>query len=344
MSLLEQYEQYEKKLPKEKVTIDLQTLWLIFNQCFPAEVGSGQTRNSLGILIRYLEKSGYRLPASKKLYDRSALPHLPKWIKRPVETKATSFAADKHLWAPELVFLGSRTHLANHETWLQIDQWLKKTALSRREQVPLRERSYEIFRDEKALDKLRTTKPFRNGLITLKNLACFAIYEPLPTEPGPPSAIGKPALIVENHTTHWTIANWNKSAGRYACVIYGGGNKVSAAAEWLIWKQNEFEYSEIRYFGDIDIIGLEIPIGLRQRVTALSDIPVNLETDLYQLALWLEEGNELPQSKGKKTTKMDILSEFPGLIAVKMSEIFANGERIPQETITHKDLVNYFNQ
>nr|WP_320048774.1 Wadjet anti-phage system protein JetD domain-containing protein [uncultured Desulfuromonas sp.] len=338
----EQIERYEEALPKEKTTIDLQTLWHIFGQCFPSEVGSGHAREILDGLINHLQKNGYRLPATKKLYDRSAVPHLPHWIKQPAKEKSTSFIPNKHLWAPELVFLGSCLHLQNHDAWLKIDQWLKQTKSKERHRIPLKERSYEIFRDEKILDSLRKTKPFQKKSITLDQLACFVIHEPLPTEIGPDFAAGKPALVIENPTTYWTIATWNKISGHYSCVIYGGGNKISAAWEWLVWKQEDFNYSEIRYFGDIDIAGFEIPLRVKESISAISELPFSLEVELYQLALQLEKGKVLPECKGKKTTKMSLFSDFPDFIASEINKILQSGKRIPQEVVSLHALTEFF--
>lgn len=338
----EQCELFEKALAfNVKTIIPLPALWQAFGQLFPSEVGSVHAREIMAELIESLQKKEFRLPVTPSKYDRTAAQPLPLWVKRPAEAIKGNFSPDKHLWAPELVFFGSQKHLLNHQIWLKIDQWLKQTNRSNRQPIPIKERSYEIFRDEKALDSLRKTKPFQEGLITLENLRCFVIYEPLPTEFGPESASGKPALIVENPTTHWTIANWNKTAGRYSCVIYGSGNKISAAWEWLLWKKDDYNYSEIKYFGDIDIVGFEIPLRVKKNIAALSNLSFSLDVDLYRLALQLEEGNLLPKCKGKITTKMNLLSDFPDLVASKINEILLKGERIPQEVVSEEDLTKF---
>ena len=48
-----------------------------------------------------------------------------------------------------------------------------------KEFIPIKERSLEIFGDEKRLDALRTTILFSEGRLTLEQLCCFAVAEPL---------------------------------------------------------------------------------------------------------------------------------------------------------------------
>ena len=45
--------------------------------------------------------------------------------------------------------------------------------------VPIKERSLEIFGDEKRLDALRNTVLFDDGRLTLEHLRCFAVAEPM---------------------------------------------------------------------------------------------------------------------------------------------------------------------
>ncbi len=340
-----QFNDFLKTLPKKRVTIDLQTLWLTFGRCFPAEVGSGQSREILSSLIEVMVENGYRLPSSnKKNYDRSAFPQLPFWIKQPEQEKQLKFNPKNHLWAPELAFLASRTRLVNHELWLRVNFWLKDNRNRDIPFIPLRERSYQIFRDEKALDALRKTSPFLKKEITLEELRCFVVYEPLPTELGPPSAVGKSALIVENQTTHWSIAHWNRSSGRYACVVYGGGNKISAAWEWLVLKQQEFKYSEIKYFGDIDVTGFEIPQRVKKQITEISEIPFSLDVDLYSLLIQEEQGKIHLPSQGKTDVSSDLLEGLPSQLAGQLRKVLLVGNRIPQEAITQQILSQQFNR
>ena len=335
----ENYKYFKQNLPKDGLRIKIDILWRVFHDSRLDTPGSLDSREVLLELIENLVKQeGYQLPVGKHLYDRAAYPPLPKWIKRPFFGKDKTFAPRKHLWSSELIFLSARSHLHNHEDWLKLDQWFKKTRGIDKHNIPHRERSYEIFRDEKKLDNLRTTKPFKDGQISLEDLACYVVFEPLPIESGPPAALGMPALIVENSTTYWTVANWNKEVGRYSCVIYGSGNKVAAAKDWLVLKREEFEYIEIKYFGDIDATGIEIALRVKDSISDVGGLAFSFELDLYELALQLEEGKQLPKCKGKKTIKKSLRPDFPISIASKIKKIISKGKRIPQEVVTEEVL------
>jgi len=334
------YKKFVEGLPDTKVKVPLEDLWLALERCFPAEMGSGRGRGLLARLIERLEADGYRLPSRKGKgnYDHLDQPSIPRWIMRPASEAVEKFRADKYLWAEELSFLSEQRHLQNHDAWLALDQWFKAKRNTPVSSAPLRERSYEIFRDEKALDRLRRTTPFLVGNISLKELHCFVVYEPLPTEHGPVSVQGGPALVVENQTTHWTISQWNKHAGRYACVIYGGGNKFSSAWEWIQWKLPELGISDVRYFGDLDVAGIEIFQRAAAGISAAEAFPFALEVELYRLVLNAERGKEPPVSQGKTKVTNAHLSVFPEDMRQEIEEILSAGKRIPQETITREIL------
>lgn len=333
-----QYNVFKGFLPEDRVTIDLPVLWQAFGKSFPAEVGTGDARELLAAILEALKLEGYRFPAGKKLYDCSALPELPLWVKQPPKGKVQSFSPQKHLWSPELVFFASRSHLPNHEAWLAIDSWLKENRNKNLIALPLKERSYQIFGDEKALDSLKKTKPFINGLITLKTLKTFSVYEPLPTENGPPSEELRPALVVENHTTHWTLAEWNKKSGRYSHVVYGGGNRFSAGWEWLVSDLRDFRFSEIKYFGDIDKAGFDIANRSKASIERASGFSMSLDVDLYSLAL---DASGIVFGNGVEIERehYDLLSGLPDELAIKVEYLFAHKLRVPQEAL-NMDILN----
>ena len=64
---------------------------------------------------------------------------------------------------------------------------------------PIKERSLEIFGDEKRLDALQSTSLFRRRRLDLvKDLKCETIGEPLAWKRGPSKATSKPIIVIEN--------------------------------------------------------------------------------------------------------------------------------------------------
>src|SRR6266496_5544270 len=146
-------------LPYGKTTLD--RIWLILSQV--ATVPPGEQRTLLRSMLDAIKDAEFiNFPRLTTGWDHSALPHLPKWINRP-RPKVVRQYAEHVVWSPELSFLSSKKELAN-SPWLKVDEWLKKTRKVVRDSVPVRERSLEIFGDEKMLDALVGAQAFRSGL------------------------------------------------------------------------------------------------------------------------------------------------------------------------------------
>ena len=331
-----------ENLPVKGAKIALQDLWIAFSKAFPSYHGESRlSREVLNDLLDHLVQEGFRLPANKKKdYEHLGDPSLPKWVMRPIkEKKAPQFDPSTYIWSPELSFLASKSSLPGADRWFKLDQWFKANRNFTPPLIPMRERSYEIFRDEKELDSFRNTVAFKEGNISLEALRCFIVYAPMPTEFGPAGTEGKPALLVENHTTHWTLAEWNKEVGRYRCIVYGGGNKASAAWKWLEWKKVEYQYSEILYFGDIDVTGLDIALSARESIENFGNVSFSLDENLYRLALRLakEEGG-VQTGKGRTAYRDATFAMLPDDLAQAIRELFERECRIPQEIVTRQAL------
>src|SRR5690606_15428906 len=111
------------------------------------------------------------------------------------------------------------------ETLLRIKNWLANGGRSA-EPVPIKERSVEIFHDEKKLDRLAKTGLFLSeGQLTLDLLRCYPVYPSLTWEAVPEPKF-KTLLIVENMATYHSFSRWNQIQRRYLACIYGAGLTV----------------------------------------------------------------------------------------------------------------------
>ena len=81
---------------------------------------------------------------------------------------------------------------------------------------------------------------------------------PLPYRPQP-GASEQTVLIVENHHTFFSLAEWNMQSKRYAAVVYGSGAAITASGMALDEAMREVGAVDAEYFGDIDPEGLSIP-------------------------------------------------------------------------------------
>jgi hypothetical protein len=132
--------------------------------------------------------------------------------------------------------------------------------------VPSRERSLQIFGNEKTLDGSDVkVKGLFSGQITLKDLDCYYCPEPLPHESlssDVKQTQGKPLLLVENSNTYRSCWQANAITKTFAAVVYGKGYKAAAKSmeeDGLLSIETQLESCGIWYFGDLDPDGLEIP-------------------------------------------------------------------------------------
>lgn len=167
---------------------------------------------------------------------------------------------DEFSWEPELTFLRqSKVHLPFAEL-CQLNQFLKEHPQVT-EIVPIKERSLQIFGDEKRLDMLLSSSLFgTNRLDLTKHLGCEIIGVPLAWKRGPVNATLQPVIIIENAATWHSYCRWNSERAYFSAVIYGDGNRVVDGVRYLSDIFNEVGgQRRIFYFGDLDPQGVLIP-------------------------------------------------------------------------------------
>ena len=266
-------------LPYGKTTLD--RLWLLLSQV--TTVPPGEQRILLRSLLDAIKGAEFiEFPKMTAGWDSGALPHLPKWVNRP-RPKVVRLYAEQVIWSPELSFLSSKKELVN-SPWLKVDKWLKETRNSDLDSVPVRERSLEIFGDEKMLDALLSAQAFRSSLITLKALSCYYVPEPVAWERGPLGSENLPGICIENSTTYDVIKRFNREAGVWGFVVYGRGNGFSSVVEGIYAIMEEFGHGLLLYFGDADHEGVEIAARGALKFRSVGK-ELHLDARLYRLIL-----------------------------------------------------------
>ncbi len=231
-------------------------------------------------------------------------PHLIERILIPVEAEqrlaglfGDPLASDRDTvdlatipWEPELLFLREeRVNVATQDL-LAMNQFLAEHSRNR-PTVPIKERSLEIFGDEKRLDALAVTALFRPGRLTLAHLRCRLVMEPLGWRRGP--GPGQPVIVLENAATWDTYCRWNERSAQFSAVIYGKGMVFAEAVAGLSEIFRELGgIQPILYFGDLDPPGLEIPWRANRRAEAAGLPPVTPHAWSYQRLFELGAGRE----------------------------------------------------
>jgi hypothetical protein len=235
-------------------------------------------------------------------------------------------------WHPLLKFAASERNRLRLLSAKRVNEWLKGdpdlTLV-----VPIKERSLEIFGDEKRLDELRGGTTMLFGQLGLAALGCRICPIPMPFEAGPVTARTRPILVVENNDTWASFAAWNRAAARYSAVAYaGGGHGKSLAYDEAFLDEliARFEAGALFYFGDLDPAGIRIASCAAERRAQRGSMPLQPAVALYG---WiLTTGVRTPLLTTDVVSSAE-LAWLPAPLREPASALFAAGQRIPQESL-----------
>ena len=201
--------------------------------------------------------------------------------------------------------------------------------------MPLRERSLELFGDEKRLDGLLGTRLFTSGALTLDLLRCHQVPVPFAAQwvPGrPEDAGGVTLLVAENHHTYASLLEATRAhaatggPGRH--VGYGVGGQFSAVVTSVTLLRPT--PTRIRYFGDLDLRGLEIPARAAAAAVAAGLPPVLPAAALYEALI----GHGRPAKTAPVAdSAAATAAAWLGPLAATASALLCSGRRMAQEAV-----------
>ena len=321
----------EELLALGKRRIRLSELRAAFLRAHPDALSAPDLRRRLLDALRRLERDEVAgLPARGPTWDTSGSPALPRTASlRNVARPKRSPKA--HAWLPALAFAADERHPVRRENLQAINAFLVSARDRDIRPVPSRERSLQIFGDEKRLDNIRKGEPtLFEGRISLEDLHCYPVAPPLPYEtPDSPSA-GGPVLVLENYHSYDSFQRWNRDAALYAAVAYGGGNAFRQGAGNLDELIARTAADGAFYLGDLDPPGVDILLGVNERRLADRRTTVKPHCGMYR---WLlAHGCRRPLDKAPRdglTARVAMV--FPASIADSLGELWAEGLCIPQE-------------
>ncbi|MDO8544487.1 MAG: DUF2220 family protein [Opitutaceae bacterium] len=190
---------------------------------------------------------------------QTVTPARPKWIRLPTRKEPKDgFDHRSFPWNPSLSFLGGERILPKgvRDAALSIQRFLAEGGASR-SPAPIKERSFDIFGDEKRLEGLQhSTILFGTGRVGLELLRCFVVS---PTPVAERFALGTGILILENEATFDSFCRLCRHKSVFGLVVYGRGHEIQKCAAYLRREADKAGAAEISYFGDVDRRGLEIP-------------------------------------------------------------------------------------
>ena len=208
--------------------------------------------------------------------------------------------------------------------------------------ISRKERSFEIFDEEKALDDKTFCALLERIGITPNALAFYDTPEYCFNDYIPDRKAQMTLLICENKDIWFNIRRMmfeNNATNIFDAhidgVVYGCGNKVSGIS--ALTSYTEFIGSEVKYlyWGDIDRAGLNIYLSA---VRANPNIDIKLFVPAYEEMLRLAQTKNIPDSDDERN-RIEDYSQIFGLVDQNLRTIFEqsiqNNKRIPQEIITY---------
>jgi hypothetical protein len=304
----------------------------IYYSLFP-EVQNNPERQALLLqALRDHERQGLlTLPAAGS-WEKVGSPPLPNWVALVREAQVTDTSGYSDVaWVPELGFWPNLKPLQLVDA-KPINDFL----LRRRDSlipVPIKERSLEIFGDEKRLDTLRTGTSLFAGRLPLSAIGAFLVPLPLPYRQAP--APGKPVLVVENHNSFWSFGEWNQTALRYSAVVYGAGEAFRSTGQALAQILKEVHGEGAEYLGDMDPKGVGIPLEFN-RAMFDQGIAVRPALNLYR---WLLANGTTRDKPECRLASGALAKDWLGLeLGGSLAQRWQNGLWVPQESLGFEQL------
>jgi hypothetical protein len=200
--------------------------------------------------------------------------------------------------------------------------------------VPVRERSLELFGDEKRLEQLARTDWFGPNRLRLEQLRCEPVAPPFAWQPlgdADNRDDGPVLLAVENHTTYHTLARL--LAGQptqpspVSAIAFAGGTSFIASVASAATLPTPPR--RILYYGDLDDNGLRIPAAAAEAALAVG-LPAPVPAvGLYRLLLRV--GRLAPAAACPPALAVERADWLPPPLRPAVIELLVRGRRLAQE-------------
>lgn len=316
--------------PRKRV--ELAQLKQLYFELFP-EVRNHPERGAMLLQeLQALADSGAIALPARASWEKVGHPALPRWVTLVRERNALPLEDfSKVPWVPELGFWPELKPAQLASAKLINDYLLRRRGGVVR--VPVKERSLEIFGDEKRLDAMRVGTMLFGGRLSLEVLGAFIVPLPLPYRAA--LAPGQPVLVVENHNSYWSFGEWNQRALRYSAVVYGAGEAFRSTGAALGQVLREVDGTSALYLGDLDPKGIGIPLDFN-RCAAADEPKVAPALEGYE---WL-----LAHGVQRERSECAILSPQPALewlgerVGQELANVWQAGRWIPQEALGFEQL------
>jgi hypothetical protein len=225
-------------------------------------------------------------------------------------------------WAAELDDVGLLGS-ADRRLLAAVNAWL---ARRREREVPLRERSLDVFGDEKLLERSLASPIFAPDRLTLEQLRTRHCWPPVEQVD-----LGRDAwLIVENYTTFRSLTDRARELGFRGRIVWGSGTQVGTRLAALA--DTAPVPSRCWYFGDVDAGGMRSARLAVERAVELGLPALRPATGLYRMLL--EHSPIRPRRSRPAPALAAWATQWLGdELAPDAAAVLTDGTRIVQEHI-----------
>lgn len=318
--------------PRRRIT--LAELWRLLDEADPSSRLSAYRRGLLAATLSELAATGVVAMPSARSFDRGEHPPLPRFVTVPARSAPAAETADgagRTVWHPALSWVPSAALTPTQLTVVtQVDRWLHGRTDDT--VVPVRERSLEIFGDEKAIDRLEPTGLFTSGRLSLDLLRC---RRTVPRFVWERVGHGDLLLVVENSDTFDSLVNVlrepaDSASAEHRVGIVGWG--AGAAFEASVRSIANLPVARVRYFGDLDEAGLRIPAAASAVASAAGLPRIGPAVGLYDVLLRL--GRPQPgQRRVPAAAAATVCEWLENRHRSPAEELLRSGQRIAQEAV-----------
>ncbi|MET9378813.1 hypothetical protein ABZX98_32550 [Streptomyces sp. NPDC002992] len=284
-----------------------------------------------------------RLPAAGgRGWDHSTEPPLPLWVDRLTPRRARTQRPGPRAWVEPLAFA---VHLppsrADHELLAPISDHLRDHPDA--EPVPIPERSYELYGDEKRLARISSHRLVTTGLLKISDhLRAFPAPAPLAMfELGPAPWM----LIVENSAAFTSLRRILKGWPRrdeVGWLAYGGGDHLIASLATCLetFEERQHPIEDLLLYTDLDLDGLECAQQAAVRARDVGLPPLVPAVGLYAKLL-----TRPPRTvtHGNAARVRAAAAWLPEPIAGKASSLMLHGQVLRQEALPGPEVQAWLN-
>lgn len=328
-----------QKLPRNRGQVLYSEVYKVFEVIYQKLYQPIEYEERLMELLKsFAEKKLLRFPKGKKYWDATKSTPRPLWIELPSEEKRKKLTPWKNeIWVPQMSWVTkiNRMPPQTHNDLQRINDFLKipKGDLP----FPEKERSIQLFGDEKRLRELHTKYGKYDDLFNLTN--SYKTHKPLTFRRYSTNYAN--AIILENRDTFDSFCRVNSSlkTPNYRYIIYGDGMEILERYDDIL--QFEKVPPNIGYFGDLDPSGLYIAQHLQKQIRT-DECQLVLQFSPFYKRLVEVYKKQKWEFKFKAQHNPFTLDFVPPSEKGYIESLFRNNNRIPQELLNIEEIKRIF--